>query len=696
MKLSINFLLIYFCGGIIIRHYVYDKNYSIESEWHMVDRKSRKSFAVLPVLFLLYFFTVKAHVAVQVFHSDEKSFTAAENNKAECYYHFSLGHVLEVQGKYQEAVKEYSKALEFDPQQPDIHIAIASAYYYNGKNEKAIEYCTRALAMDADNTTAHRLLGNIYFYIFINSKFDERYADLSITELEKVVALETDDDQSYLTLGKLYNFKKEYQQSLDYLFRHLQYDPHSPAGLQFIARDYINMGKFSEALEYLNKLKEILPRDSNVISLMAGVYQYLKNYDKIIELYQQYLKLKPDDVEIRSQLGSAYFENSQWQNAEAEFKKVLQAEPDDTAILNYLALTYHKLKKYDQAEKIFLQYLEKHPEDIEARYNLAKVYGESRDYEKAIETYAILLEEINKKKNAVRKEEHSIILANKGWVHFQKGEYHEAVEELRHAEELSPQLATNFNNLLIMSLHECGQSEEALKKCDEAIAQQPTDYTLYLIKSEIVADRGEPNEAIAMLQALIDEGNNNPKIYSGIANIYMEAKEYAQAEESLLAALKLFPGEEDLSFTLGAAYEKMGKLNLAEEVFKKIINKNPNHDKALNYLGYMLADKGTRLTEAIEYIKRALEIDSTNGSYLDSLGWAYYQLNQLSEAKKYLELAAKKEPRSAEIRSHLGDLYYRLGKLAKAIKHWQDALNLKPDDEQLIREKIEEAKKIQQ
>jgi tetratricopeptide (TPR) repeat protein len=110
----------------------------------------------------------------------------------------------------------------------------------------------------------------------------------------------------------------------------------------------------------------------------------------------------------------------------------------------------------------------------------------------------------------------------------------------------------------------------------------------------------------------------------------------------------------------------------------------------------MLADKGTRLTEAIEYIKRALEIDSTNGSYLDSLGWAYYQLNQLSEAKKYLELAAKKEPRSAEIRSHLGDLYYRLGKLAKAIKHWQDALNLKPDDEQLIREKIEEAKKIQQ
>lgn len=176
----------------------------------------------------------------------------------------------------------------------------------------------------------------------------------------------------------------------------------------------------------------------------------------------------------------------------------------------------------------------------------------------------------------------------------------------------------------------------------------------------------------------------------------MDAKEYSKAEESLFAALKVFPEHEDLTFTLGTTYEKTGRSDLAEEVFEKIINKNPDHDKALNYLGYMLAEKGIRLIEAIDYIKRALEIDSTNGSYLDSLGWAYYQLDKLNDAKKYLELAAKKEPRSAEIRNHLGDLYYRLGELSEAIKHWQDALGLKPENEQLIRKKIENAQKIQQ
>ncbi len=662
----------------------------------MIIKKIKKSWLALSVFFMLYSFTASTHVAVQVYNSDEKPFTTAVNNKAEQYFHFSLGHILEVQGKYQEAVKEYLKALEHDPQQPDINTAIASAYYYNGEDEKAIEYCKKAIGIDADNATAHRLLGNVYFHLFISSNFDEHYADQAISELEQVVTLEKDDEQSYLTLGKLYNFKKEYQRSLDYLFLHLQYDPHSPAGLQFIARNYINLGKFSDALEYLNKLKEMHPTDSNAINLMAGVYRYLKNYNKIIELYNQYLQLKPNDLEISAQLGLAYFENSQWREAEAEFKKVQKAKPDDSTTLNYLALTYQKLKKYTQAEKIFLHHLEKHPEDIVARYNLAKVYGESRDYEKAIETYNILVEEINKKKSAVRNEEHSIILANKGWIHFQRGEYHKAAENLRRAEKLSPQLAANFNNLLIMSLHESGQSEEALRKCDEAIAREPHNYTLHMIKSEILADRSQIEEGITLLNKIIEKGNATPQIYLGIATIYMDAKEYSKAEESLFAALKVFPEHEDLTFTLGTTYEKTGRSDLAEEVFEKIINKNPDHDKALNYLGYMLAEKGIRLIEAIDYIKRALEIDSTNGSYLDSLGWAYYQLDKLNDAKKYLELAAKKEPRSAEIRNHLGDLYYRLGELSEAIKHWQDALGLKPENEQLIRKKIENAQKIQQ
>jgi tetratricopeptide (TPR) repeat protein len=46
----------------------------------------------------------------------------------------------------------------------------------------------------------------------------------------------------------------------------------------------------------------------------------------------------------------------------------------------------------------------------------------------------------------------------------------------------------------------------------------------------------------------------------------------------------------------------------------------------LNYLGYMLADKGIKLPEALKLIRKAVELEPMNGAYLDSLGWVYFKL----------------------------------------------------------------------
>ena len=60
---------------------------------------------------------------------------------------------------------------------------------------------------------------------------------------------------------------------------------------------------------------------------------------------------------------------------------------------------------------------------------------------------------------------------------------------------------------------------------------------------------------------------------------------------------------------------------------------------ALNYLGYMLADRGTRLDEALGYIRRAVALDPQNGAYLDSLGWAYYKMGNYELAEENLRRA---------------------------------------------------------
>ena len=116
----------------------------------------------------------------------------------------------------------------------------------------------------------------------------------------------------------------------------------------------------------------------------------------------------------------------------------------------------------------------------------------------------------------------------------------------------------------------------------------------------------------------------------------------------------------------------------------------PGLADAYNYLGYMYAEKGVNLDEAIELIGEALKIEPDNGAYIDSLGWAYFQKGMVDEALAELEKAAGLMGDDPTIREHLGDAYRRKGMLGRAAEEWRKALELDPDNEE-IREKLSAA-----
>ena len=82
----------------------------------------------------------------------------------------------------------------------------------------------------------------------------------------------------------------------------------------------------------------------------------------------------------------------------------------------------------------------------------------------------------------------------------------------------------------------------------------------------------------------------------------------------------------------------------------------------------VFVDRNIRLKEGIELIKFAVSQEPQNGFYLDSLGWAYYKLNDLKKAIVYLERAIELEPQEMEITDHLGDAYFKRGRLFKRSK----------------------------
>ena len=159
-----------------------------------------------------------------------------------------------------------------------------------------------------------------------------------------------------------------------------------------------------------------------------------------------------------------------------------------------------------------------------------------------------------------------------------------------------------------------------------------------------------------------------------LAEMYAESNRGAQAVKLLQDAQAKFPGETAVAFELASVLEKQKRYGEAEVVFRQLLTRDPEHAPTLNYLGYMLAERGVRLDESVELIQRALKSQPDNGSYLDSLGWAYFKGGKFDLAEEHLKRAAAQLATNSVVQDHYGDVLVKLQRYDEAIAAWTRAL----------------------
>jgi tetratricopeptide (TPR) repeat protein len=176
------------------------------------------------------------------------------------------------------------------------------------------------------------------------------------------------------------------------------------------------------------------------------------------------------------------------------------------------------------------------------------------------------------------------------------------------------------------------------------------------------------------------------EFYTGLC--YMRLKEYTNALEHFTAAEVVAKATETnrlthyFYFELAAAHERAGKIPESERYFKSCLSMKPEFPPALNYLGYMWAERGTNLTLAREYIELAVKQDPTNAAYLDSLGWVLFKQGHTKEALEPIRKAVElNEEPDATLYDHLGDIYSALKQPDKAREAWRKALEIEPSKE---------------
>jgi tetratricopeptide (TPR) repeat protein len=296
------------------------------------------------------------------------------------------------------------------------------------------------------------------------------------------------------------------------------------------------------------------------------------------------------------------------------------------------------------------------------------------------------------------------LLEELGSLYRRNEQYDQAVETFKQMISIDKDSSAGGAALIIGTHREAKDYTKAQQEADAAIATFPTDPGIISERAQLFSDESKPDAAVAELRKLAN-GKNDLGVDLEIAEVYQRGRNYPEAEKALDAAEKLAKDDKDRAsvfFSRGALYERQKKYDLAEKEFRRVLDNDSKNASALNYLGYMLADRNVRLTEAQDYIKRAVDLEPGNYAFLDSLGWVYFRLNKLDDAERQLtrslQLSSEKDP---TIHDHMGDVYFQQGKLKQAISQWQSSLkafnsstpgDVEPDEVVKVQKKLDNAR----
>ncbi|HEY0337953.1 MAG TPA: tetratricopeptide repeat protein, partial [Burkholderiales bacterium] len=234
-----------------------------------------------------------------------------------------------------------------------------------------------------------------------------------------------------------------------------------------------------------------------------------------------------------------------------------------------------------------------------------------------------------------------------------------------------------------------GQLTEEEKRYDEALkwygsVEPGEQYVNAQARyAGVLAKQGRLAEARKHLQQVSTEDpQQRVQLTQAEAQLLRDANEYQQAFDLLAQALQKMPDTPDLLYDHAMAAEKVNRPDVLERSLRKLIELRPDHAHAYNALGYTLADRNERLTEAHELIEKALKLAPSDAFIMDSMGWVLYRMGRRQEALDYLQRAYTMRA-DGDIAAHLGEVLWADGQQDEARKLWTNALKENGQNEAL-------------
>ena len=249
-----------------------------------------------------------------------------------------------------------------------------------------------------------------------------------------------------------------------------------------------------------------------------------------------------------------------------------------------------------------------------------------------------------------------------------------------------------FNLSLVAENFYLNNEYDKVKKILKDFDKDDEFYYWFGVKKEaqiIIKEQGY-EEGIDFISSKFNNIDDpNLKMVFDIANFYKNSKKYEKAISYYTQIISDLEGDTDIKSDLlyrrGGSYERLGNYEKADEDMLNSLKINPDDAYVLNYLAYSWLERDYKIDEAFQMLEKAYSEKSNDPYIIDSIGWAYYLIDNYVEAEKYLKRAVELMPEDPTVNDHYGDILWKLNRKIQAIYFWNNVLNLEDAGEDIIK-----------
>jgi tetratricopeptide (TPR) repeat protein len=501
------------------------------------------------------------------------------------------------------AIDQYEQIVRIEPGNTDDHLLLGRLYRLNNDLQKAESELKTAVKLDPDSEEAVTTLALLYS--------DEGDTSHALQVLSSV----PDNGRSaklYAALGATYEQRKDYKSAIDAYKHAIRLDRDNLDAIRGLAENLLNdgqidaaldqyrviadanpedaqtylrmseiyrrQGKYDQALDSLKKAEAMVPDALEVPYNIAVVYEAQARYDEAIKILQDLIKKteKPDNSYSQAdrnnrgifieRLGMVYRDQENYQAAVDTFRKMIPLG-DDNSRTGYQDVidTYRDAKQWPQATAAAQEAVQKLPDDRELRMVLDAQLADTGNPDKPLADVRSLL------KGGPDDRDVYVRLAI---MYTRLKRWSDAEEALNKAEKLSvkPEDKEYIDFLR-------GSSYERQKKYDEAeiefkkvLAANPQSAVTLNYLGYMNADRGvQLEESLDQIKQAVSLDPTNGAYLDSLGWAYFKLGKYDLAEDSLSKALLRMGSDPTVQDHLGDLYQKTGRLKLAATHWERAV-----------------------------------------------------------------------------------------------------------------------------